>query len=78
MGRQHASTICYGGEREATGRQWVGVEMGGKGRVSKKHYQPLTAKQNCTEQGGWEGQTKDGECASAEWLDKVAQTPSPH
>jgi hypothetical protein len=45
MGRQHASTICYGGEREATGRQLVGVEMG---KVGKKHYQPLTAEQNCT------------------------------
>jgi hypothetical protein len=30
-GKQHASNICYGREREATGRQWVGVEMGGQG-----------------------------------------------
>jgi hypothetical protein len=38
------------GSAEATGRQWVGAEMGGKGGPKQKlHYQPLSAEQNCTE-----------------------------
>jgi hypothetical protein len=36
MGRQHASTICCGGERKATGRQWVGLEMAGRARWDQK------------------------------------------